>query len=1019
VCPRTHVLLVSASSAHLLRNSGYPVEDVDFEDGAYAIYNWELFFHAPLLVADRLSKNQRYEDAQAWFHYIFDPTDTSSLGIPQRYWRTKPFFERTRAGYQRERIQYILRLLAAGADPQASAKLSAEEQADLQRFRQSVDRWRKEPFKPHLIARMRTTAYQKTVVMKYLDNLIGWADQLFRRDTIESINEATQFYLLAAEILGRRPEDVPPRAYPRVQTYNSLAPNLDAFSDALVQIEEFVSPSAEVTATVGSAQPPPTLPMLYFCVPKNDKLLAYWDTVADRLFKVRHCMNIEGVVRQLPLFEPPIEPGLLVKAAAAGVDLSSVLNDVTAALPQYRFNVLAQKATELCAELKSFSQAMLSALEKRDAEQLSLLRAQQETELLTLVEQVRKLQVDEAEQSKTALERSRDAAVTRYVHYQKLLGVQSPQVPGVGEPIPEGSPSQHIAIQEEGGIKTIPFEQEETDKLKASDDSQERAAGYEILSSIAHIVPNWNVAAWGVGPTFGGSNVGSMLSAIAGRFRADATAASYEASKAARLGQYAMRAHDWLLQSNLAAREIMQIDQQLLGAELRRQIADRELTNYRRQLAHARDVEAFLGDKYTNQELYAWMVGQLATLYFQSYQLAYDLAKRAERAFCHELGLKDAGFIQFGYWDSLKKGLLAGERLLQDLKRMEVAYLDQHRREYEITKHVSLAQLDPLALVQLRQTGACTVRLPEALFDLDFPGHYMRRIKTVSVSLPCVVGPYTGVNCTLTLLKSSTRQSTTLLGGKYARQEGDSRFSDSLGAIQTIVTSSANDDSGLFEPNLHDDRFLPFEGSGAISEWQIELPNRLRQFDYDTIADLVLHLRYTAREGGLPLKQQANLELQTTLNAFVRTEGQQGLAQAFSLRRDLSGDWSRFLHPSADADGDHTVTISLSKERFPFFLQHTNVAINAIELFVEVEPTFAGDYNESTLKLSLQAGTTASNNPLNLASWNGLLRAAKSPAGHPGDWTLTAWLDAGTGEHQRLDPDAIEDIQVLCRYTFS
>src|SRR5918998_796168 len=78
---------------------------------------------------------------------------------------------------------------------------------------------------------------------------------------------------------------------------------------------------------------------LYFCVPTNDKLLSYWDTVADRLFKVRHCMNIEGVVRQLPLFESPIDPGLLVKAAAAGVDLSSVLADVSAATPYYRFTV--------------------------------------------------------------------------------------------------------------------------------------------------------------------------------------------------------------------------------------------------------------------------------------------------------------------------------------------------------------------------------------------------------------------------------------------------------------------------------------------------------------------------------------------------------------------------------------------------------------------------------------------------------------------------------------------------------
>ena len=97
--------------------------------------------------------------------------------------------------------------------------------------------------------------------------------------------------------------------------------------------------------------------------------------------------------------------------------------------------------------------------------------------------------------------------------------------------------------------------------------------------------------------------------------------------------------------------------------------------------------------KFTNRELYDWMVGQISGIYFQSYQLAYDVAKRAECAYRYELGLNDSSFIQFGYWDSLKKGLLAGERLTYDLKRMEVAYLDQNKREYEIAKHVSL-QLD-------------------------------------------------------------------------------------------------------------------------------------------------------------------------------------------------------------------------------------------------------------------------------------------------------------------------------------
>lgn len=967
----------------------YPTEEVSFdEDDAYALYNWELFFHAPLMIADRLSKNQRYEEAQSWFHYIFDPTDTSSEPSPQRYWQTKPFFEHTQKDYRSENIEHILRLLAAGGSPRERARLGHWDRMELERFEKTVAAWRKDPFKPHLIARMRTTAYQKTVVMKYLDNLIAWADQLFRRDTLESINEATQLYVLAAEILGRRPEAIPPRATPPVETYNSLEPKLDAFSNSLVQMEDFIPPSAGGGASARARQGPPlTLPgILFFCVPKNDKLLTYWDTVADRLFKIRHCMNIEGIVRQLPLFEPPIDPALLVKAAAAGVDLGSVLNDVSAAPPHYRFNVLAQKASELCSELKSLGQALLSTLEKRDAEHLSLLRSQHETALLALVEQVRKLQVDEAVKTKDALSKSRDSAVTRYVHYQKLLGVQDPQVPGIGDAIPEGSPSPHVTIQEEGGVKVIPFERAELNKLREANDWQQVSTGFDSAAGVAHILPNFAIKPWWVGASFGGSNIGSALSASASLFRSYATQASYEAGRSARLGQYALRAHDWLLQSDLAGREIMQIDQQTLAADLRKQIAERELANHQRQIENTREVEEFLRDKYTNQELYGWMLGQLATVYFQTYQLAYDLAKRAERAFRHELSLKDSSFIQFGYWDSLKKGLLAGERLFHDLKRMEVAYLDQNRREYEITRHVSLTQLDPLALMQLRQTGTCIVGVPEALFDLDFPGHYMRRLKSVSMSVPCVTGPYSGVPCTLTLLRSSVRHASTLVGGtKYARQEGDPRFSDSVGAIESIVTSSGQNDSGLFETNLRDERFLPFEGAGAIGDWQIELPAVFRPFDYNTISDVVLHLRYTAREGGGLLKQQAVKELKTALDQFHRSEGRQGLARVFSLRHEFPSAFHRLLHSPVETP----VEIVIDQRFLPYFLQGRDLTVETPELRLH---TAAGLTSDASFTI-VQAGYKV---------------------------TLTV-VDAGnlappSGETPTLDPDKLLDLILYVEY---
>ena len=60
----------------------FPKHEIDVSnDGPYSVYNWELFFHGPLTVAVHLSVNQRFEDAQRWFHRIFDPTSTD-MSVP-------------------------------------------------------------------------------------------------------------------------------------------------------------------------------------------------------------------------------------------------------------------------------------------------------------------------------------------------------------------------------------------------------------------------------------------------------------------------------------------------------------------------------------------------------------------------------------------------------------------------------------------------------------------------------------------------------------------------------------------------------------------------------------------------------------------------------------------------------------------------------------------------------------------------------------------------------------------------
>jgi Tc toxin complex TcA C-terminal TcB-binding domain len=120
-----------------------------------------------------------------------------------------------------------------------------------------------------------------------------------------------------------------------------------------------------------------------------------------------------------------------------------------------------------------------------------------------------------------------------------------------------------------------------------------------------------------------------------------------------------------------------------------------------------------------------------------------------------------------------------------------------------------------------------------------------------------------------------------LSNNSYPRSgSGDTRFSDYYGSIRAIVTSSAQADAGLFETNFNDERYLPFELSGAVSQWRLDLPADVRQFDFDTISDVILHVRYTAREGGDLLKSGAVKNLQTLIN----NAGTVGSVRLFSVR---------------------------------------------------------------------------------------------------------------------------------------
>ncbi|HEY9431907.1 MAG TPA: toxin [Blastocatellia bacterium] len=949
--------------------TSFPKEIDVKTDGPYANYNWELFFHVPLTIAVHLSKTQRFAEAQRWFHYIFDPTSNDLTADPQfRFWKFLAF----RKEGESMQIDEVLRLLSTpridleGDDPGRQDMVMRGYTAILNN-----------PFQPHKVARTRHLAYQYWVVMRYLDNLIAWGDHLFQQDTVESINEATMRYVLAANLLGPRPQRIPDRGATRSKTFAELKQDgLGPIGNAMVDLEsQFPFNLALFTSGSGDGNGVGSLfgigRALYFSVPRNEKMLEYWDTVADRLFKIRHCMSIAGVTRPLALFDPPIDPGLLVKAAAAGIDVGSIVNGLNQPVGPVRCLILIQKALELCNEVRSLGGALLSAIEKGEAERLALIRQRHEIQIQKMAQEVRFLQWQSARETTKSLLTSRATALERLHYYQRVLGLPADQ--NVRETLTldhrelneqnfEAAYDQLVAQYD----KRITLQKLPNLKIvgKASPALQSGASGQGALylntnedkdlnvhGPLGHIarqaamvidtihaplslVPEVGVDLhyWGLGghaTVFGGSmlvNFGRQLSAIANMVAVEEEAAAARASKTA---GFERRADEWMFQYNLAARELMQIGRQILTSLIAEQVAYHEYLNIQRQIANDQEVDQFLHDKFTNEELHLWMQGEISRLYYEYYRFAFDTARKAERTMKQELmrpELDAQDFIKFNYWDGGRKGLLSGEALHLDVKRMEMAYYDNNKRELELTRHVSLRQLDPLALLTLKATGTCQVTIPEWLYDLDCPGHYMRRIKNVALSIPSVVGPYTSVNCALSLLKSSLRKSPLPKDGEYARQGSeDDRFVDYSGAIQSIVTSGAINDGGLFETNLRDERFLPFEGAGAESAWKLELPNPqdYPAFAYTTISDVILHIRYTARQGVDPTK------VKTGLDNLFQQAGQSNLALLFSLRHDFPTEWAAFVNgPSAFA-------ATIRKDYFPYFTQGKQITITSLDLYRE------------------------------------------------------------------------------------
>lgn len=338
--------------------------------------------------------------------------------------------------------------------------------------------------------------------------------------------------------------------------------------------------------------------------------------------------------------------------------------------------------------------------------------------------------------------------------------------------------------------------------------------------------------------------------------------------------------------------------------------------------------------------------------------MAYDMSKAAEKAFQFERGLSESevNYINGLYWDSQKKGLLAGYSLDLDLDRMETAYYQNHSRGFEITKKISLIKHDPIALFELKRRGICTFALRETDFDYDYPGHYNRQIKTVSITFTAREGDL--VNATLTQLTHKTVLEPDLKAIKFLIDPKDTpplSIRSGWKANQQIALSHTDtftgESQGLFELNFNDERYLPFEGTGAISSWKLELKGKRGSYSIEELTDITVNVQYTAKQGGQEF-----------------TSGVKGLLKPYPTNRyfdfsfDFASQWNQFLF-----NGDDELAIFLTRDMFPDISGSKIIGLFATyDLYEEGQVNMVLNHNSESL--SLKNGQYISTNGLSIGS---------------------------------------------------
>lgn len=750
-----------------------PAEPMDFA-GANALYFWELFYYAPMLIAQRLLQEQSFDDAGRWLRYVFSPEGYD--GNAGHYWNARPL---------REDICWN-DIPLDSTDPDA-------------------------------VAQSDPMHYRVATLMRLLELLTARGDHAYRQLERDTLAEAKMWYVQALALMGD--ESVTrPAAW--------AAPTLKDAAGKVVNRLQAMEDRQASPVRILSAQPYTANALTGLFNPQqNARWQAIRQDLMQRLYNLRHNLTLDGQPLTLPLFATPADPAALLSAAAAAGKGGTPL-PTGRELGLHRFPLALESARNMTGQLMQFGNALSGVIERQDAEAMAVLMQTQGKALMVQSVAMQKKTLEELGNEAKALAASLAGAQKRQAYYSRLYD----------ENISAG---EGFAL---GARVTAGTLQAASRPLMAA-------------AAAANMAPNI------FGMAVGGSQWGSIPFALGMAMESVATGMMTAADGAAQGEMYRRRREEWAMLRDNAEKEVEQLSAQQASLTVRTDAAGLQLTCLETQQAHNEAQLALMQRKFSNQALYNWLRGRLSALYFQFYDLTVSRCLRAEKSFQWETG-ETRSFIKPGAWQGTYAGLLCGEALMLNLAAMESAYQKWEARALEVERTLSLGErygklstgkfsLKDTIKSQLARgkgeagSGKDTVSLDKDILSVsvelkglglasDYPDGMnlgsVRRIKQISVTLPALLGPYQDVQAVL----GYTGTTPLALG------------------CSAIAVSRGMNDSGQFQLDFNDGKYLPFEGIDISDTGTLTLrfPNATgaQKALLASLSDIILHVRYTIRD---------------------------------------------------------------------------------------------------------------------------------------------------------------------------